>query len=88
MKSATMFERASTRTTSFNKMAIALMIVIALVVGVAMPFVMTFIETGSVDIFQDVFARRCISGGSSSASCNNVGTQTQTNSGNNAAGRQ
>jgi hypothetical protein len=66
MKSAIIFEEAKTRT-------LALGLIIVLGVGIAMPFVVTFMpETGSVDIFQDAFARRA-----------NVDFQSQTNSGNN-----
>ena len=74
MKSAIIFERARTRT-------IALGLVIALSVGIAMPFVITFMpETGSVDIFQDAFAR--------ASRDNNIYSQSQTNTGNNALGQQ
>ena len=74
MKSAIIFERARTRT-------IALGLVIALGIGIAMPFVITFMpETGSVDIFQDAFAR--------ASRDNNISVQSQTNSGNNALGQQ
>jgi hypothetical protein len=83
MKSTTMFEGVKTRT-------LVLRIVIALGVGIAMLFVLTYIETGSVDIYQKVVAHRgnCVSGGGSSLACSNVDSQGQVNTGNNAAGQQ
>jgi hypothetical protein len=82
MKSTTMFERGKTRT-------LALGIVIALGVGIAMPFVLTYIETGSVDIYQTAVAHRgnCASGSLTSPACNNVGNQGQVNTGSNTAGQ-
>ena len=69
MKTATIFERARTRT-------LALGIVIVLGVGIAKPFVMAIMtETGSVDILQDAFAYRC--------DC--VYFQSQENTGNNVS---
>lgn len=83
MKSTTMFERGKTRT-------LALGIVIALGVGIAMPFVLTYIETGSVGTYQTAVAHRgnCVSGGGSSLSCNTGGSGGSSNSGDNAVGQQ
>ena len=57
MKSTTMFKRTKTRTLAFG-------IVIVLGAGIAMPFVLTYIETGSAYTYEMAVLHRvnCASG--------------------------
>jgi hypothetical protein len=64
---------------------LSLAILAAISIGIAMPLVLTFIETGTIGMYQMADAHRCVSGGGTTLSCSNVGTQNQVNSGSNAA---
>jgi hypothetical protein len=78
MKSTTMFKRAKTRTLAFG-------IVIVLGVGIAMSFVLIYIETGSADTYETAVPHRVNCASGILYGCSNVGNQGQVNTGTNTA---